>query len=68
MSDLNRRLKKIENVMNIDKPRQKVLNIVDFSDGELEPDKTDGNITIHHIRYSDICRKDNQQCEIVAEE
>ena len=56
MSDLNRRLKKIESKLNVDK-EQRVVEIVLFCDGELPPDETHGNVTIRHVRYDDICKK-----------
>jgi hypothetical protein len=55
MSDLNRRLKKVEKTLNVDK-EQHVAEIVMFNDGTLPPDKTYGNLTICHVRYSDICK------------
>ena len=56
MSDLNRRLKKIESKLNVDK-EQRVVEIVLFCDGELPPDEIHGNVTIRHVRYDDICKK-----------
>ena len=56
MSDLNRRLKKIESKLNFDK-EQRVVEIVLFCDGELPPDEIHGNVTIRHVRYDDICKK-----------
>ena len=56
MSDLNRRLKKIESKLNVDK-EQRVVEIVVFHDGELPPDHIDGNVTIRQVRYDDICKE-----------
>ena len=60
MSDLNRRLKKVEKALNVDK-EQHVAEIVMFNDGPLQPDKTYGNLTIRHVRYSDICKEKEQE-------
>jgi hypothetical protein len=61
MYDMNRRLKKIESKLNINK-KQSVAEIVHFSDGPLPPDHTKGNITAHYVRFDDICSKKEQQC------
>jgi hypothetical protein len=60
MSDLSRRLKKLEGKLNVDK-EQRIVEIVWFSDGPLPPDHTDGNITTHYVRFNDICNKKEQQ-------
>ena len=49
MSDLNRRLKKVEKALNVDK-EQRVVEIVMFCDGSLPPDQTHGNLTIRTVR------------------
>ena len=61
MYNLNRRLKKVEKTLNLDK-EQHVAEIVMFNEGSLPPDQTYGNLTIRHVRYSDICGKKEQQC------
>ncbi len=43
MSDLNRRLRKVESKLNANK-EQRVVEIVQFCDGPLPPDHTDGSI------------------------
>ena len=63
MYDMNRRLKKVEDKLKVDKEQQ-VAEIVMFSDGPLPPDRTCGNLIIRHVRYTDICKptmKDNEK-------
>ena len=61
MSDMSRRLKKIEKALNVDKEEGRVAEIVLFCDGKLPPDQTHGNLTIRHVRYEDICERQEQQ-------
>jgi hypothetical protein len=61
MSNLNRRLKKVEKTLNLDK-EQRVAEIILFSDGPLPPDEIQGNRTIRYVRFDDICGKKEQQC------
>ena len=56
MYDMNRRLKKAEKMLNVDNEQQ-VVEIVQFCDGPLPPDQTQGNLTIRHVRYNDICKE-----------
>lgn len=58
MTDLNRRLKKVEKALNVDK-EQRVAEIVMFSDGPLLSDHTEGNITVHYVRFDDYAAKRN---------
>jgi hypothetical protein len=60
MSDLNRRLRKVEKALNVDK-EQRVAEIVYFCDGPLPPDKTYGNLTIRHVRFDDVIRRNNNE-------
>jgi hypothetical protein len=60
MSNLNRRLKKIENKLNIGN-EQRVIEIVWFADGSPPPEHTEGNITTRYVRYSNICKKREQE-------
>jgi hypothetical protein len=60
MSNLNRRLKKVEKTLNVDK-EQLIVEIVRFSDGPLPPEHTDGNITTRYVRYDDICKEKAEQ-------
>jgi len=55
MYSMNRRLKKAEDRLSINK-KHSVVNIVYFGGGECPPDRTDGNMTIHHVKYEDIIR------------
>ena len=59
MYDINRRLKKIEKAVNVGQEEQKVVEIVVFG-GELPPDHTFGNTTIHHVAYEDIVKNECQ--------
>ena len=61
MSDLNRRLKKIEKALNVGRDAQRVVEIVMFHDGELPPDHTYGNLTIRQVRYEDVCKRMERQ-------
>ena len=58
MSDLNRRLKRVEKTLNLDK-EQRVAEIILFSDGPLPPDEIRGNQTIRHVRYSDVIKRNS---------
>ena len=51
MRDISRRLNKVEKKLNLsEKPI--VVTIVCFG-GELPPDRTQGNTTIHHVMYDE---------------
>jgi hypothetical protein len=63
MSDIRRRLKKAEEKLNLNEEHITV-NIVHFGGGECPPDRTDGNITIHHVKHEDIREEKEQPCEI----
>ena len=56
MSDLNRRLKKVEKALNVDEEKR-VIQLIMFCKGELLPERTYGNMTIRPVRYDDICRQ-----------
>ena len=60
MSNLNRRLKRAEKKLNVEKEQQ-VVQIVQFSDGPLPPEQTCGNLIIRHVRYIDICKEKEQE-------
>jgi len=60
MSDLNRRLRKLEGKLNVDK-EPRVAEIVWFANAPLPPDHTEGNITIRYVRFDDICKKKAEQ-------
>jgi hypothetical protein len=61
MYDMNRRLKKAEKALNVGQEEQRVVEIVMFCDGELPPDHTEGNVTIHCVKYDDVCKKKERQ-------
>jgi hypothetical protein len=51
MYGMNRRLKKVEEKLSINE-RHTTVNIAHFG-GELPPDHTDGNITVHYVMYDE---------------
>jgi len=53
MSYLERRVKKIENRLNVNK-EPSIVEIVNFGDGNLPPEHTAGGITLRHVHYKDI--------------
>jgi len=51
--DINRRVKTVEKKLNLNR-EPLVINVVDYygeDDVDLTPDRTEGNITVHHVRY-----------------
>lgn len=50
MKSIESRIKRIEDKLDLNKEQQ-VINIVFFGDGDLPPDRTEGNITVHYVRY-----------------
>jgi hypothetical protein len=60
MSDLNRRLKKVESKLNVDKG-QRIAEIVYFTDRPLPPDETYGNTTIRHVRFDDVIKRNRNE-------
>jgi len=52
MSDINRRLKKVEKALKVNEEKR-VIQIVMFCKGELPPERTYGNMTIRPVRYDD---------------
>ncbi len=59
MRDIGRRLKNIEKKLNLNE-EHKIVTIVHFG-GELSPDCTNGNTTIHFVMYDEICKEKEQQ-------
>ncbi len=59
MKDINRRLKKVEQELNLSE-KQKTVTIVHFGD-TLPPDQKQGNITTHYVLYKEICKQKDQQ-------
>ena len=55
MYGMNRRLKKVEDKLNLNEEHITV-NVVYFGGGELPPDRTNDNITVHHVAYEDVRR------------
>jgi hypothetical protein len=51
MSDIRRRLKKAEQLMNLDKRHTTVIVTMFGGRGKLPPDWTKGNITYRHVSY-----------------
>ncbi len=61
MTDINRRLKKIEKTLNVGQEEQRLVEIVVFCDCELPPDRMDGNTTVRHVSFEEIRRRNEQQ-------
>ena len=60
MTDIRRRLKKVEEKLSLNE-KHSVVNIVYFGGGECPTDRTDGNITIHHVTHEDIHEEKTRQ-------
>ena len=56
MSDIRRRLKKVEEKLSLNEEHITV-NIVSFSGVEPPPDRTDGNITVHCVMHEEKARQ-----------
>lgn len=53
MRDISRRGKTAEKKLNLNR-EPITINVIEFygeDDVDLSPDRTEGNITIHHVRY-----------------
>ena len=59
MKDISRRLKNIEQKMNLSE-KPKTVTIVFYGD-TLPPDEKQGNITTHYVLYKEICKEKDQQ-------
>ena len=57
MSNMNRRLKKVEKVLNLNEDERPTPAIVFFGGGELPPDP----LGIHYVSYEEICKEKEQQ-------
>ena len=57
MSDISRRLKKVENTLNVNREERPPAEIVYFGGGVLPPD-TPG---ITYVRFEDVCKEKEQQ-------
>jgi hypothetical protein len=54
MRDISRRIEKVEKKLNLNR-EPIVISVIDYygeDDVDLPPDRTEGNITIHHVRYN----------------
>jgi hypothetical protein len=61
MSDINRRLKRIEKALNVGQEEEpQVLQMIIFGE-KLPPDRKLGNTIIRFVRYEDIRKKEEQQ-------
>jgi len=49
MREIDRRIKNVEKRLNLNE-KPKTVTTVQFG-GELPPDRTEGNITYHHVMY-----------------
>lgn len=61
MYDMSRRLKKIEKALKVGQEEQRVLNMIMFHNGELPPDHTVCNTTIHYVRYEEVIKERERQ-------
>jgi len=59
MTNIKRRIENIEDKLNLNE-RSKTVTIVQFG-GELPPERTVGNMTIHYVRYDERATKSNQK-------
>jgi hypothetical protein len=53
MRDISRRVKTAEKKLNLNR-EPLIINVIEFygeGDVDLPPDRTDGNITVHHVKY-----------------
>jgi hypothetical protein len=51
--DISRRVKTAEKKLNLNR-EPLVISVIDYygeDDVDLPPDQTEGNITVHHVRY-----------------
>ena len=51
MRDITRRLNKVEKALNLSE-KPKTVTIIHYG-SQLPPDRIDGNITVHFVRYDD---------------
>ena len=58
MRDIGRRVKNVEKKLNLNE-EHKIVNIIHYG-GELPPDCTNGNTTIHFVMYDEICKEKEQ--------
>jgi hypothetical protein len=62
MTNINRRLKKIEKTLNVGQEEMRLHEIVVFCDCELPPDRIEGNRIIHHVSLEEVLKRKDQQC------
>ncbi len=55
MRDIARRLNKAEKALSLSE-KPKTITIIHYGN-ELPPDRTDGNITTHFVRYDDVAER-----------
>ena len=58
MRDISRRVEKVEKKLNLSE-EPKTTTIVLFGEGELPPDRTEGNRTIHFVNYEESKQENN---------
>jgi hypothetical protein len=58
MRDINRRLKKVEQALNLSE-KPKTVTIVYYGD-TIPPDKKQGNITTHFVLYKELYKEKDQ--------
>ena len=67
MSDINRRLKKIEQAINVNNEKH-VVEIVMFCDLKSPQEYTRNNTTVREVSYSDMCKRNNWPYETFTDE
>jgi ABC-type metal ion transport system substrate-binding protein len=61
MNDIERRIRRIEDALNVGK-EPIVVSIVHYGDGELPPERTENGITVKFVRYTDL-KQENEAIE-----
>jgi hypothetical protein len=64
MSDITRRLKKAEKVLNVGNHEKQIAEIVSFGGGEPPKDHDNVYNIIRYVRYEDVCRRQKMTCEV----
>lgn len=62
MRDIRRRLKNVEKRLNLNE-KPITIEIIQYCEGPLPPDRTVGNITISHVMYDEVAKL----CEVSAD-
>ena len=60
MSDIRRRIGKLEEKLNLNQ-EQITINMIHWGRGKLPSDHTSGSMNIHYVRYEDVREENNGQ-------